>query len=287
MVFIELGGYISAKCLNIDESISHIKSRSCSISKCISHEFANLSEIEDINEYINTIKDQWDKISIKNLRKIYNRENLVAYNYFDGIECYIFREDLVQDRNNIFVKILLFIEKDDIDYSINTVHKKINKKIKGMTLNIFKNKKLRFCTNRNVKVYLYNEYSREIIYETQNEKAYIEVELKKSQILDKYTIVRNIITFALCLICITISIIKSDNDTLKNIMYGISASAVFSMVLEIVSIIVEWVNTKYTISIKNISTLAQDQARQRQVEREVPMGTQDEVDDQIIEDPEL
>lgn len=269
MIFIELSAYIYAKQL-FKEGDEKDK---CCIENCIKNELVINSEVNDLDKYLDKLYTQWEENILDNLKNLYDQMKLVGYKDIEGIGCYIFKDNTIQEKRKISLKLLLLVEKDDVDSAINTVYGQLNK--------FLENKKFYFSTNKKVKIYLTCENDNDIVDHNIYTRQYVEVDLKKDKILELYVVIKNIVLIILIIICISIAYNNSDNEVLKNIMYGITASIIFSIVLEIISKIIDWTNNKYKIVIRNISTFAQEQAKTR-VDISVD---KEEIDD--LKDPQL
>ena len=272
MIIIELSAYFTIKKLkNSKQKGETNKQKKPSIATYLEKRLIDLSEINTANDYMSILKDQWNYNTFNNLKHVYDSKLLIGYKNLDGIEGYVFKDNLMQDQKQIASKLIILTEKDDVDDAINIFYKNLANELKDI--------KVRFSLNKKVKVYLPKDDD-DIVDEFSYFKPYISVELKKKQIIDKLSIAKNIVVLLAGIICIIFSIIKNSNDVLKNVLYGITASIGFSLILEIVNKMIELTNNRYTISIKNISTLIYDQARNRKM----PIGNEEEIDS--LDDPD-
>lgn len=273
MIFIELSGYIYSKKLFKDSNKVGSEIHKCCIENCIKNEFIINSEVSNFNIYLEKLEKQWQDKILDNLKSLYGEIELVGFKDIDGIECYIFKEKMIQEKTKVSLKLLLLVEKDDVDSAINIVYKQLNK--------FFSNKRFYFSTNKKVKIYLTGENDNDIVdYQVYN-RQYVEVDLKKEKLIDTYMIIKEGVLLIFMIICISIAISNNDNEVLKNIMYGITASIIFSIIIEIISKIMEWINNKYKIVIRNISTFAQEQTKTKRR----PFAEKEEIDE--LHDPEL
>lgn len=277
MIFIELSAYVHAKKLSRDSYNIEKNSYKCCIENCIKNELLENSEVNDFDRYLDKLKEQWEDNILENLKSLYNENELIGFKDVEGIECYIFKENVIQEKTKISLKLLLLVEKDDVDSAINIVYKKLNK--------FLRKKKINFSTNRKIKIYLTGEDNDDIVDDEVYSRQYVEVDLKKDNGFDTYIIIKNAILIIFIFIFINISYKYSDNEGLKNVMYGIIASIIFSIIIDIISKAIEWSNNKYKIVIRNISTFAQEQAKTRRNPHLGLTVNNEEVDELV--DPEL
>lgn len=252
------------------------KCKDCTIKKCIIDNYFILnSDSENEQNYLDLLYGQWINNGIFNIASRYNVEDIIGYKNIDGIECYFINNDKIQERKKYVIKLLLVIEKDELNKALNIVYKSFNKFFNKFTLS--------FHTNRKVKIYSPKYLIMKDDNSSSNLKPYIEVELKNKIFFDKYFLGKSLVMIMVLVIGIAVLFKFSTNLDVKNITYSIIASVIFTIVVEWLSRLIEIRNQRYGINIGNMSTFLYEQAINNDIRPEILPSSQ-EVDD--LQDPE-
>lgn len=286
MFVIELSATLKKRC--IPWKCNKIKCINCTVEKCISNFWVSNSGLNDENIYIEKLKKQWVNSKILNIDKIYDINNLIAYKNIDGIECYYINENEIADKNSLVIKLLLVIEKDQLDEAINLVNRKLNRIITFPQFISYNKFKIKFHTNKKIKVYspkfIIHDNKKELNY-----KPYIEVELKNKVFFEKYFLGKIVVMILIFIIGVVTLFSMNANeinnyDAIKNIIYSIMASVIFTIAIEGISRIVEVSSEKFNIDIGNMSTFLYEQAINDNTPQSLILGGKHELDS--LKDPE-
>ena len=195
------------------------------------------SRHQESKDYPNYLKNKWIKLPYKNVKALYESEQVIVSSETSQGWYFIINEDEYNDKNKRVLNVIIIFDHSDINSTINNVLKDMKEKLKG------KKVKLKVPKNSSIILYPFDKRTNDIV-------AYhfvIKYSMNKLLGLNKREKLLNTLVFI-----ITIILCLYDHTIISN---GVRESLIASGIFLIITNILSKTNFKTNIILQELPSL--------------------------------